>query len=157
MDGPTQTLLFQVAAPMHGQIVELRLEWTRLGEERSTRLTDDGLHPQDVPWDGVFVGSEVGPPVKDLAGRLVAIDAAGEEHLAWWGHLDVMDERGEAIAWHVGEAWPPRARPVASAWPGDSVLVPDAIGVYVGASWTALCFIVAAALLHIRRREGIGW
>lgn len=158
MDSPLQTLLFTVAGPTDGEVGQLVVSWTSAGGERALSLSDDGAHPADVPWDGVWTGGVSGTPTRELNARLLVTDIDGAEHVAFQGLLPVLDDRSAQLAWRLTDTqgvW--RANPVIAAWPGDSAVIPESLSLYVGAAWTGLCLVVVAALVHVTRREGIGW
>lgn len=152
-----QSLLFLVAGPRSGEVSVATLEWTVGGEARTVDLADDGTHPADLPYDGVWTAGAEGPPIRELEARLVLHDLDGKAHVAWEGPVAIADARSAVVAWQVGSAEPWQARLVSAAWPGNAVYVPEAVSLYVGAAWTALCFVVVAALVHVTRREGVGF
>lgn len=161
MSQAEQILLFHVAIPDHGEVAALEFVWTRQGEDRTVSLTDDGAVPGDIPWDGVWTGVDSGLAVGEVTGRLLVTDLEGVEHQAHWGTVAVTDVRSEVIAWQLIQTTSPdlpwQAKTVFAAWPGSGMLIPEATGVYIGAAWTGLCFVMAASLIHVSRRRGIGW
>lgn len=161
MPQPSQTLLFHIAGPMDGEIAEVNLVWSRLGEDREVRLSDDGLIHGDIPWDGVWTGIDVGPPVREVQARIFITDLEGNPHQAYWGTVPVSDARSEVLAWQLMDTQDPqqpwKIQTVTAAWPGAAILIPEATTIYIGAAWTGLCFAVVASLVHVARRAGVGW
>jgi hypothetical protein len=154
----SQTLVFAVAGPVEGDVSDARVVWTRAGEERALTLTDDGSDPADAPWDGVWTATDNGPFVRDVACQIVFTDLEGVDHVVFSGVVHPIDARHSVLAWQVvdtDEGW--RAVEVAAAWPGATLVIPEATHVYVGAAWTVTLLAAVAGLVHVIRREGVGW
>jgi len=153
-----QALVFSVAGPASGAIADITFEWERAGSVHELRLTDDGSYPSDVPWDGVWTTEDAGIAVHEVSGRLHVTDLEGRKAVIDTGAVAVYDMRHDVVSWQLsGAEGQYAARLVVAAWPGESVLLPEGASIYVGAAWTGLCFAIAAALIHVVRREGVGW
>lgn len=157
MAEPLQSLLFQVAGPRSGEVAVATLRWTAGGESREVELHDDGRIAADLAYDGVWSAEAVGPPIREFEARLTLYDLDGAAHIVWEGPVPVADHRSAVVAWQIGSTEPWQARLVSAAWPGNAMYIPEAVSLYVGAAWTALCFVVVAALVHVTRREGVGF
>ncbi len=158
MEPTRQELVFALAGPPSGELASVRLGLTRGGESVEVVLTDDGAHPTDVPWDGVWTGGHVGVPVRDVVASIVVTNAAGGEEPIFSGSVPVHDLRHATVAWQVsGETGHFRAQTIVTALPGGAAVLPEGVSIYLGAAWTAVCFAIVAALVHVTRRNGAGW
>ncbi len=158
MEPARQELVLALAGPADGEIASARVELIRGGESVEVSLTDDGAHPSDVPWDGVWTGGHVGVPVRDVASQVLITLKDGQEVTAFSGVMPVHDLRAATLAWQVvGVSGGSRAQSVVTALPGGAAVLPEGVSIYLGAGWTAVCFAVVAGLVHAYRRNGVGW
>ena len=61
-----QVLRFAVAVPSGPAWSSIWVEINRLGRSTALGLVDDGSSPEDIPLDGVFVGSQAGDALRTL-------------------------------------------------------------------------------------------
>jgi hypothetical protein len=157
-DEASQRLIFSLAGTTDGEVSAVRAEWRRAGEDRTLLLVDDGSDPADVAWDGVWTATDVGAYVQDATVRLVVTDLNGMEHPVYAGVMHARDARETVFSWRLYETdGGLRALEVPTALPGASLIVPEAVDVYVGAAWACLLCALVAGLVHAARRDGIGW
>lgn len=147
-----QRLFVEVAAPFEEVLVSVQARVTRGGATRVLTLVDDGSDPADVAWDGVWTASDDGPWARTVNVELLARTMDGNEHLVWAGLVGTTDRYASVLAWQVRvDAEGLRARQVVAAWPGDTLVIPDGLRVYVGFGWG--CFLVALVTGLYRTRE----
>jgi hypothetical protein len=155
---PLQRIVFAVAGPIRGEISEVQVTWRRAGTDRTLRLVDDGSDVADAPWDGVWMATDTGVYVRDGSVSITVTDLDGREHAVFSGVVHPRDATASVLAWQLYEAPDGlRAHEVPAAWPGATLVIPEAVDVYVGAAWACFVCALVAGLVHAARREGIGW
>jgi hypothetical protein len=153
-----QRLVFAVSGTPEGTIASVRLKWRRAGEDRELKLVDDGSDPADNPFDGVWVATDTGVWVRDAAVQIAVTDLDGVQHGVYSGVVHPRDAEDAMLFWQIFLSDDgPVAHEVPAAWPGATLVIPDAIDIYVGAAWACFVCALVAALAHAARRDGIGW
>jgi len=111
-----QVLQLEVHALSASTTLVVEAESTWLGEERRTRLRDDGEAADEAAGDGVFSAAWAGAPVRMLPVRLLVTRQDGEEIEAYAG-IEVLSLDDHALRWSLELDDPPRARrvPVAAS------------------------------------------
>ena len=143
---------FVVSGPTRshsGDISAVRVLWSRGGQERRIQLSDDGMDPSDQPWDGVWTGTDQGLYVREGSARILVTDSQGQEREVWSGIVTLDDPEHAFQAWQLAvheRDW--RALQVPMAWPGDALVIPEAVHIYVGLAW--VCLLLAAVTAMVR-------
>lgn len=156
-DPRPQRVVFQVAAPFEPVIAAVQLRFVRGGESRVLDLVDDGGSPVDAAWDGVWAGLDEGPWARALNVEMTVIAGDGQPLTAWTGLVGTEERFTTVVAWQLRrDPEGMRALRVAAAWPEDTVVVPDGLGVWVGLGWACLLLGWVAAMVPSRRAPGPG-
>lgn len=96
-----QRISFEVAVSPGITFSRVWVELDRLGDKDVVGLTDDGSVREDVPWDGVYVGSQSGGYARYVSVRLLGADEGGVETLLWEGTARTADAFHEVLAFRV--------------------------------------------------------
>ena len=145
-------------------------EYTWLGEERSQRLRDDGVDPDEAAGDGVFTGSWTGAPVRMLPVRLLVSREVAEVvqpvvgapvpqvavavPVEAYAGIEVLSLDDDELAWSLELDAPPRARRVPVARSSRQVAFLELVGVGGSLLWAVLVMGVVIGL--VRRFEALG-
>jgi len=100
LDAP-QTLDLRIAVSSAITYSALSVELSRLGEQVTLELVDDGSLPDDVAWDGIYVGRLVGPWSRYAEARVIGRAPSGEEELLFSGLVRTEDRRRVMLGWWV--------------------------------------------------------
>ena len=149
----SQVLGFQVAVSIGVALSSVWVEAERLGEQSVITLADDGSVPEDLPWDGIYVGSQPGPYARYSGVRLFGRDAAGVDTLLWEGTVRTEDAwrptLGFRVSWQGDHL---RAERVALALPTGPGAIAEGLPVIVAFGWGL--FVLVAVGLIVRRAPG---
>ena len=156
-DPRPQRVVFQVAAPFEPVVAAVKLRFVRGGESRVLELVDDGGSPVDAAWDGVWAGLDEGPWARALNVEMTVVTGDGQPATTWTGLVGTEDRFTSVVAWQLRQdPEGMRALRVAAAWPEDTVVVPDGLGVWVGLGWGCLVLGWVAAMAQTRRPGATG-
>jgi len=152
---PSQILDFRVAVTAEVVYAQLLLELDRLGEARVIPLADDGGHPDDVPWDGVFVGRDEGHWARYVEVRLVGVTPGGQEDLLFSGLVRTEEERRVMLGWRVKQMPAGnRALRTAAAYPDGAAGAVAGLPLVVAFGWGLFILCYVGWLVHAPPREG---
>lgn len=99
-----QTLIFQVMFTRPQHVTEAYLQVERLDQRLELELRDDGLLPEDVAWDGIWVGRAVGPYARYVNASLnVTADGIGERSIDL-GLVRTDDQHRNVVSWRADVA-----------------------------------------------------
>ena len=101
--GPMQEILFQLVTPSKIAVTSATIEVERLVERSSIEMTDDGSIPEDIGYDGVFVGRHTAPFSLFLGAELLVSVRGREPVSVYRGILRTSDEQSETIGWQLSE------------------------------------------------------
>jgi hypothetical protein len=152
-DTDSQVLLFNVAIPIDVVYSGIRIELQRLGETRAIVLEDKGSMPEDLPYDGVYVGRDVDAFSRYVQVTLIGDELDGTEAILYAGIIPTENRRLNTIAFHI-HASTDRvfAYRVAAAHPGTAPQLAKGLPLLAAFGWTAL-LILYVGVLTLRRRE----
>ena len=149
-----QVLRFAVAVPSGPAWSSIWVEINRLGRSTALGLVDDGSSPEDIPLDGVFVGSQSGLYARYVTLRVFGRTVEGNEALLWEGTVATADQWQETIAFRVS-ALPEgtRAERVAVALPAGQSGFAEGVPVLVAFGWGTfvLTFVGLLGVGRVRR------
>ena len=140
-----QTVRVEVVTQGVPTDVTLAVRTTWLGEERETKLSDDGHEAGDRAADGVRVANWSGEAVRVLPVTLVAIDAEGER-TTLAGYNEAVSDGEDRLVYAVAWDKPPRVRRVAVALASRPMEVADTASVAASLGWVGLVFAWVAWL-----------
>ena len=150
---PEQTLLFQVAAPSNVVFQEIVVEIERVGQTRTIPLVDDGSVASDLPWDGVYVGRDVGPYTRWLPVRILA-RWEGRNTLPLYAGIEKSDDPHlVSLGWQVrGDGTSLEARRAAAGWPGNRMVATEGLFMLGSLAWTLVVMTWVGFLVVDRKR-----
>lgn len=158
--GSSQAIRIQVAIPNGLSYHRIRVELTRLGQQKVIELLDDGTLTGDRAWDGVFMGEDIGPYARYVNVRLVGVRPDGEEDVLFAGPVRTSDRREVLLAWRI-ERWrneeSDAANPkwtalrVAPAWTGTDAAEVGLLPVVVAFGWGIFLLVYISRLVALRR------
>lgn len=151
-----QVLRFAVAVPSGPAWSSIWLELERLGQSTAIGLVDDGSSPEDIPLDGVYVGSQSGPYARYVTLRVFGRTPEGNEAMLWEGSIATSDQWQETIAFRIS-ALPdgPRAERVAVALPAGQSGFAEGMPVLVAFGWGTFLLVFVGLLGVGRVRRGL--
>lgn len=145
-----QVLGVQVAVSHGVAFSSVWAETSRLGETRVLPLADDGTVPEDLPWDGIYVGSEPGPYSRYVTLRLYGRLDDATEALLWEGTVRTEDAfrptLGFRVAWQGDHL---RAERVALALPTGPGAIAEGLPLLVAFGWGL--FVLTFVGILVRR------
>ncbi len=156
LEDEEQEIAVQVVLPESVVFTALELEITRAGVDRTIILSDEGLVPGDNGWDGIWVGSDLGPFARYLSLRLAGREAGGATTVLFSGLEWTPDRRRADIGLQVLEHSDGslEALRVAVPTPGRRLRSGQILRLAAGFGWGLLALgIAAVALLGSARQR----
>ena len=151
--GGEQRLMFRVTAPTSAGFDGFLLELTRLGEDVTIRLSDDGSNPEDIAFDGVFSGGHTGHYARTVTVRLLGSVPNGEPTLLYSGIERSDDVHEVIVGWRVirrDQDFTAVRAP--AAYPGNITEVHLGLPLLVAFGWGGIVLVYVGFLFQ-RRRE----
>ena len=151
--GGEQRILFRLTSPSDAGYDKFLLDLTRLGQDRTIRLSDDGSNPEDIAYDGVFSGGHTGPYARTVTVRLFGQTSDEEPTLLYSGVERTDDEHEVILGWRViRRDQDHMAVRAPAAYPGNITEVHLGLPLLVAFGWGGIVLVYVGFLFQ-RRRE----
>jgi hypothetical protein len=149
-----QKLMFRITSPASAGFDTFMLELTRLGEEQTIRLSDDGSNPEDLAYDGVFSGAHTGHYARVVSVRVLGSAPDGTHSLLYSGVERTDDVHEVIVGWRVirrDQDFVAVRAP--AAYPGNITEVHLGLPLLVGFGWGGIVLIYIGFLFQRRRQQ----
>ena len=152
--GGDHLIEFQASLSERTSLSGLTVEVVRLGSTKRIALTDDGRTLKDVPYDGVWVGSDVGAYSRTITVRLYGQQPTGEQVLLYSGVERTDSDDVATIGWRVNSVHEQyTAFRAPTSYPGNVSEIHVGLPLITAFGWGLFVLCYVGLLIRSTRRE----
>lgn len=153
-NGGDHLIEFQASLSERTSLSGMTVEVVRLGSTKRITLTDDGQSLNDVPYDGVWVGSDVGAYSRTITVRLYGQQPTGEQVLLYSGVERTDSNDSATIGWRVNNVHDQyTAFRAPTSYPGNVSEIHVGLPLITAFGWGLFVLCYVGLLVRVTRRE----